>query len=203
MKRINITIIFLFISTLIYSQNSVRKISDNRFIERKNSKDGVVDSLKNTIIPFKYDFIDYKNERLIIRENKLNGLYSLDNKELIPIKFQFILPRKNNRFIIWKENSIHGLSDNNGKIIIPLKYKSVSSIENDDFYITENEKNLNGVYDFNGKNIIPEEYKFYTIDNYRIFATKNNRPQIINLMDSVNNIQLDEKIRLVETRRQY
>lgn len=203
MKRINITIVFLFISTLIYSQNSVRKISDNRFIERKNNKDGVIDSLKNVITPFKYDFIEFKNQRLIIRQNKLNGLYSLDNEKLIPIEFEFILPRKNNRFILWKKNSINGLSDNNGKIIIPVKYKSVYSTENEDFYITENKKNLNGVYDFNGKNIIPEEYKFYTIDNYRLFATKNNKSQIIDLLNSENNIQLNDKIEFVETIRHY
>jgi hypothetical protein len=56
---------------------------------------------------------------------------------------------------------------------------------------------------FNGKNIIPEEFKFYTIDNYRLFATKNNKPQIIDLLNSENNIQLNEKIEFLETIRHY
>jgi hypothetical protein len=202
-KSIITTILFLFFSTLIYSQNFVTKIVDNRFIENKNNKYGVTDSLKNVIIPFKYDFIEYKNQRLIIRNNNLNGLFSLDNIELIPIEFEFILPRKNDRFILWKKESINGLSDINGKIIIPLKYKNVSSIENDAFYLTENENNLNGVYDFNGKNIIPEEYKFYTIDKNMIFATKNNKAQIIDVQNSKNNIELDEKIELIGTVRHY
>jgi hypothetical protein len=133
----------------------------------------------------------------------LNGLFSLDNKELIPIEFEFILPRKNDRFILWKKNSINGLSDTNGKIIIPIKYKRVSSTENDDFYITENKNNLNGVYDYNGKNIIPEEYKFYTIDKNRIFATKDNKARIIDIQNSENNIDLDERIELIETVRHY
>ena len=203
MKSIFLTISLLFFLTSIYSQNSVRKISNNRFIERKNNKDGVTDSLKKVIVPFKYDFIEYINERLIVRNNKLNGLLSLDNKEIIPIEFEFILPRKYNRFILWKTNSINGLSDNNGKIIIPLKYTNVSSTQNDDFYITENENNLNGVYDINGKNIIPEEYKFYTIDNYKIFATKKNKPLIIDIQNSKNNIPLDDNIELIETQRHY
>lgn len=203
MKNIFIVILFSFLPTLIYSQNSVTKIEDNRFIERKDNKYGVTDSLKNIIIPFKYDFIEYQNRRLIIRKNKLNGLFSVNNEELIPIEFEFILTRKNDRFILWKRNSLNGLCDNNGKIVIPINYKGLSSTENDDFYITENEKNLNGVYDINGVNIIPEEYKFYTIDNYRIFATKNSKSQIIDLSNSKNNIQLDEKTDLVETIRHY
>lgn len=202
-KRTISTILFLSISTLIYSQNSKTKIEENRFIERRDNKFGITDSLKNVIIPFKYDFIEFKNQRLIIRNNNLNGLFSLDNKELIPIEFEFILPRKNDRFILWKKNSINGLSDTNGKIIIPIKYKRVSSTENDDFYITENENNLNGVYDYNGKNIIPEEYKFYTVDKNRIFATKDNKARIIDIQNSENNIDLDERIQLIETVRHY
>ena len=203
MKRTISTILFLFLSTLIYSQNSITKIEENRFIERRDNKFGITDSLKNVIIPFKYDFIEFKNQRLIIRNNNLNGLFSIDNKELIPIEFEFILPRKNDRFILWTKTSIFGLSDNNGKIKIPIKYKRVSSTENDDFYITENGNNLNGIYDYNGKNIIPEEYKFYTVDKYRIFATKDNKSQIIDIKNSENNIILDEKIELIETVRHY
>jgi hypothetical protein len=202
-KRTISTILFLFLSTLIYSQNSITKIEENRFIERRDNKFGITDSLKNVIIPFKYDFIEFKNQRLIIRNNNLNGLFSIDNKELIPIEFEFILPRKNDRFILWTKTSIFGLSDNNGKIKIPIKYKRVSSTENDDFYITENGNNLNGIYDYNGKNIIPEEYKFYTVDKYRIFATKDNKSQIIDIKNSENNIILDEKIELIETVRHY
>jgi hypothetical protein len=202
-KRTISTILFLFLSTLIYSQNSITKIEENRFIERRDNKFGITDSLKNVIIPFKYDFIEFKNQRLIIRNNNLNGLFSIDNKELIPIEFEFILPRKNDRFILWTKTSIFGLSDNNGKIKIPIKYKRVSSTENDDFYITENRNNLNGIYDYNGKNIIPEEYKFYTVDKYRIFATKDNKSQIIDIKNSENNIILDEKIELIETVRHY
>jgi hypothetical protein len=150
-KKTISTILFLLLTTFLYSQNSKTKIEENKFIESRENKFGVTDSLKNVIIPFIYDFIEFKNQRLIIRRNNLNGLFSLDNKELLPIEFEFILPRENERFILRTKKSIFGLSDINEKIIIPLQYKSVSSTENDDFYITENGKNLNGVYDYNGK----------------------------------------------------
>ncbi|RDI56837.1 WG repeat-containing protein [Flavobacterium glaciei] len=203
MKKTIPTILFLLLSILIYSQDSKMKIEENRFIERRNNKFGITDSLQNIIIPFKYDFIEYENQRLIVRKNSLNGLFSLENTELVPIEFRFILPRKNDRFILWKNNSTDGLCDANGKIIIPVKYKNVSSTENDDFYITENENNLNGIYDYNGKNIILEEYKFFAVDGYKIFATKHNKAQIIDLQNSKNNIDLDEKIELIETLRHH
>jgi hypothetical protein len=202
-KRTILTILFLFLTIFIYSQNSKTKIEENRFIERRDNKFGITDSLKSIIIPIIYDFIEFKNHRLIVRTNKLNGLLSLDNEQLLPIKFEFILPRKNERFILWTKKSTFGLSDINGKIIIPIKYKSVSSTENDDFYITENGNELNGIYDYNGKNIIPEEYKFYTVDKYRIFAIKDNRSQIVDLKNLENNIILDKKFELIETVRHY
>jgi hypothetical protein len=113
-KRTISTILFLLLTTFIYSQNSKTKIEENRFIERSENKFGITDSLKNVIIPFIYDFIEFKNQRLIIRNNNLNGLLSLDNKQLLPIEFEFILPRKNERFILWTKKSIFGLSDING-----------------------------------------------------------------------------------------
>ncbi len=202
-KRTVSTMLFLLLIMSIYSQSPKMKIDENRFIERKENKFGITDSLKNVIIPFMYDFIEFKNQRLIIRKDNLNGLFSLDNKELLPIEFKFILPRKNGRFILWTKESMFGLSDINGKIIIPIKYKRVSSIENDDFYITENGNNLNGVYDYNGNNIIAEEYKFYTVDKYRIFATKDNISQILDIQNSEKNIILEEKIELIETVSHY
>jgi len=202
MKNTSITILILFIATLTFAQNVVIKIEDNRFIERRNNKYGVTDSLKNIIIPFKYSFIEYKNKRLIIQNNKLNGFFSVDNEMLLPIAFEYILPRKNSRFILFKNHSLNGLSDQNGKLLLALSYKFISS-NNDDFYITKNAKNAYGVYDFNGKNIIPEAYKFYTIDNYKIFATKDNKAQILDLQNLENNLVLDERIELIETIKHY
>lgn len=198
-----LTILFLFQTTFFYSQNSKKKIEENRFIERIENKFGVTDSLKNVIIPFEYDFIRFENQRLVVQRNNSKGLLSLDNKELLPIEFKFILPRKKERFILWTKKSMFGLADSDGKIIIPIKYKELSSIEKDSFYITKNQNNLNGVYDLNGKNLIPEEYKFYTVDNNRIFATKDNKPQIMDILNSKNTVYLDKKSEFIETVRHY
>jgi hypothetical protein len=202
-KRISSTVLFILLSTIIYAQNSKTKIAQNRFIERKNNKFGVTDSLENSIIPFIYDFIEFKNQRLVIRQNNLSGVFSLDYKELIPIEFTFIFARKKERFILVQKNARNGLSDSNGKMILPLQYKSILAIENDHFYLTKNGHAQNGVYDFNGNNIIPEEYTFYTIDQNKLFATKHNEPQILDLQNLKTTIYLDKDVVFIETTKHY
>lgn len=202
MKHPFLVIVILLISLSAFSQSTSQEIVNNRFLVRKENKYGVIDSSKKIIIPFKYDFIEFENERLIVRSNGLHGLLSLDNEELIPIEYKFILPRNKQRFILWTNKSLFGLSDVNGEILIPIKYRQVSSLENHTFYVTENQSNINGVYDYSGKNIIPELYKFYTIDGEKIFATKNNKPQILNLLNAKDTVDLGD-IKLIETVKHY
>jgi hypothetical protein len=157
MKGIILFTFSLLITQLIYAQTE-RELEANRYLRIINNKYGITDSSGKIIIPFIYDYIDYKNTRLIVRKNNMEGLLTMKNEKLIPIKYQFLLPRIN-RFILWGKK-VKGVCDINGKIILPAKYKTVGSTGNDDFYITQNENNLYGVYDSNGKNILQEAYKF-------------------------------------------
>jgi hypothetical protein len=50
-KKTISTILFLFLTTFIYSQNSKTKIEENKFIEREKTN-WVTDSLKNVIIHY-------------------------------------------------------------------------------------------------------------------------------------------------------
>ncbi len=203
MSKLILIILTILFSDIAISQNQKRQIEGNKFIEIKNNKFGVIDSLNKIIVPFIYDFIEYKNSRLIVKNKNLNGVLTTKNELLIPIQHQFILPRRKDRFIIWTKENVFGLSDLNGKTIIPIKYKNIFSIENDDFYITKNKNNLNGVSDFNGNNIIAENYRFYTIDRNKIFAMKNNKPQILDIKKPENNIYLDDNIQFIETTKHY
>jgi len=202
MKFFLLLIITFFLKETIFCQSS-KEIEKNRFIKSKNNKLGITDSLNKVIVPFIYDFIDYKNNRLIVQKNNSQGLITTDNQVILPISYKFILARNYNRFILWTQNSLFGLCDTTGQELIPAKYKNLSSTENDDFYISNNQQNLNGVFNFNGKTILPEAYKFYTIDNYKIFATKDNQPIIINLNNLADNIVLDKEINFIETQRHY
>jgi len=201
MKLTLLSILVFALAGKTFSQQN--RIEENRLLKVKNGKYGVTDTLNKTVVPFDYDFIEYKNNRLIVRKKGLHGLLNIDNHLIIPIKYQFILPRSNNRFILWTPSSVFGLSDADGKTILPVQYKSVSSTENDDFYITKNDKNLNGVYNFDGEKILPEIYRFYTIDGYKIFALKESRPLIINIQNPDETILLDKDIAFVETVRHH
>lgn len=197
-------LIFIFTNiTLLFGQNYKNKIDENIIIEKKNNRYGVVNSLNDIIIPFIYDFIEYKNSVLIVTKGKNSGILSIENKEIVPLKFQYILPRNNNRFILWTKNSEFGLCDYKGKIILPVSYKRVSSNQNDDFYLTEDKNGYCGVYDINGNNIFPEEYIFYTEDNYKIFATKENRSLILDILNPSNTILLEENISFITTSRHF
>jgi hypothetical protein len=151
-----LTILLFALAGQAFSQQ--QRIEENRVLKIRKGKYGVTDTLDKTVVPFVYDYIEYKNRRLIVRRKSLQGLLDTDNRLLIPASYQFILPRSNNRFILWTPNSAFGLSDADGNTILPVQYKYVSSIGNDDFYITQNEQNLNGVYNINGENILPEIY---------------------------------------------
>lgn len=201
MKLILLSIFAFLLAEKSFSQQA--KIETNRFLKVKNAKYGVTDSLNKTVVPFVYEFIEYKNNRLIVRKKGLHGLLTTNNDLVIPVKYQFILPRSNNRFILWTPNSLFGLCDNSGKLILPIKYKSVSSTENDDFYITRNDKSLNGVYTFKGENVLPEVYKFYTLDGYKVFAVKDAQPLILNLQKPDEAVPLDKGIAFVETTRHH
>ncbi len=201
MKLTFLSILFFAIAGQIFSQHN--RIEANRLLKVKGGKYGVTDTFNKTIIPFEYEFIEYKNNRLIVRKNGLHGLLNADNRLITPIKYQFILPRNNNRFILWTPSSVFGLSDADGKTLLPVQYKSVSSTENDDFYITKNDKNLNGVFNFDGEKILPEIYRFYTIDGYKIFAVKDRQPLILNIQNPDETILLDKDIAFVETARHH
>jgi hypothetical protein len=196
-----LSILFFTLTVQTFSQQN--RIEENRLLKVKNGKYGLTDTLNKIIVPSDYDFIEYKNNRLIVSKKSLQGLLTTDNDLIIPIKYQFILPRSNKRFILWTPRSVFGLSDADGKTILPVQYKSVSSTENDDFYITKNDKNLNGVYNFNGEKVLPEIYRFYTIDGYRIFAIDDTQPLILNIQNPEETILLDKDISFVETARHH
>lgn len=83
MKIIILILFTALISTLAFSQNTRTQIEVNRFLKVRENKMGVEDSLGNMIVPFIYNSLEYKNERLIARKNNIYGLLTTDNKELI------------------------------------------------------------------------------------------------------------------------
>ena len=67
--------------------------------------------------------------------------------------------------------------------IIPIRYKSISTLF-DKYYIVQNTESENGLFLENGEKVLNEEYKFYNVFKKTIFATRNNKPLLINLEDA-------------------
>ncbi len=199
MKLVLLTILAFVLAEKAVSQEI--QLEANRFLKVKQRSYGVTDSLDQTVVPFIYELIEYKNNRLIVYKKGLTGLLTLNNEVVLTTNFKFILPRNNNRFILWTPNSQFGLCNQDGQIILPVSYKSVSSTENDDYYITKNEKNLNGVYSFTGEQILPEVYRFYTQDGYKVFAVKDDQPLLLHLQQPDSIVVLDKDIAFVKTTR--
>ncbi len=192
-----------FFLMLSFFAQMPQKLEENRFLKRNNNKFGVTDSTNKIIVPFIYNRIEYKNNRLIVEKQSKQGLITLNNEKVTTNKYRYILPRENNRFLLLTDSSRYGLCDSVGRILIPTKYKHISPTEMDEFYISENDEKLNGVFDFNGNVIFPEIYKFYTIDKYKIFAKCGTQAFILNLKNLSDSIKLDDKIDLIETQRHY
>jgi hypothetical protein len=201
MNKLFLSLVVFLIAEMSFAQET--KIEANRFIKLKNGKVGVTDSLNKTIVPFQYESIEFYNNRLLVRKNGMYGLNTIYNDTILQAIYKYILPRNNNRFILCKTNTLFGLCDNDGKMMLPLIYKNIYSTENDDFYITQNDKNLKGVYNASGENILPEIYQFYTQDGYKIFAVKNGQPLILNFKNPTAELLLDKKIAFVETIRHF
>ena len=154
MKQILLTIFVLALAGKSMSQE--RQIEANRFLKIKDGRYGITDSLGSTVVPFTYDHIDYKGSRLIVRKKELHGLLSLNNDVILPVTYSHILPRAYNRFMLWAAGNRMGLCDMDGNLIIPVTYKTVSSTDNDDYYITKNEQDFSGVYSYTGEKVFPE-----------------------------------------------
>jgi len=201
MKFILLSLLTLMLAGNTFSQRS--KIEENRFLEVRSGKYGLADSLGKPVVPFIYESIEYKNSRLIVRKNGLQGLITTNSEVIIPVKYQFVLPRNNNRFILWTTDSRFGLCDNDGSVILPVRYKGLSSTGNDEFYIARNDRNLYGVYNSNGDNVLPEMFNFFTVDDYKVFAMKDDQPMIIDLQSPKTPLILDTSIAFVNTVRHH
>ncbi len=197
------TLLFLFFSIFVHSQQLLNLLCENRYLVVKDEKFGVADSLNQIIFPIEYQMIEYKHQHFIVKKSDKFGLFTTDNKEILPTKFFFISERQNKRFFVAKSHYKRGLIDVNGHYIIEPKYRSVSAILDDYFYITQNDSKFNGIYDYNGKLVYPEEYKFFTIDNDKIFASKNEQMMILDVLNPEDSIVLDKDITFVYTNRHY
>lgn len=138
------------------------------FISAKfNGKWGVIDSIGNTIIPFKYDEISFNNntdDYIIVKlNNKVGWLDRKTYKEIIPCLYDNIDYFSNNKdFIRVKLDEKYGLLDKSYKAFIPIQFADIVELGNflEVKTISQSYSDCKrGLYDKNtGKEVLPAIY---------------------------------------------
>lgn len=137
------------------SFESVRFIKDKYGIVRgSNSKYGLINRGGDTLVPFKYSYIDYgmTGHYFMIRDGSLEGIMDTTGKEIVKPIYQNLKYYDKN-FIAVKYNERYGFIDSTGTLIVDYKYEKVKEVWND--YVTVRMNNKFGVVRKSGEEVLP------------------------------------------------
>ena len=99
-----------------------RKILGHLIIVKKNEKYGLIDTLKNIIIPLEYDAIKYLTTDIFkVKKGNYYGLLSIQNKVITEIEYEDIDFFKDGLVRV-KKNGLYGFINQLGETIIACKY---------------------------------------------------------------------------------
>ena len=113
----------------------------NLIMVKKNEKYGIIDTLKNILIPTDYDRLDYEGKGLFkAKKGDKFGLINLKNEQLTPFQYDEILSL-NKGFIKVKKQGYFGFINEKGQEVIPCIYnKTESQFTNRLMKVTRDEK---------------------------------------------------------------
>jgi hypothetical protein len=118
--------------------------SDGTFILLKMSdngkKYGMIDTLGNTIIPFRYDKIHpLSNDLAIVELNKKMGIVDRTGNLVLPIEYELIHPFVNGVLLV-RKNSKFGLLNEQLKVVEPLVHSHYRVLSNDEYKFYETQQ---------------------------------------------------------------
>jgi len=160
MKLAIVTLIFFFINLVGQNSNSY----DGKLYKFRDVKTllyGVEDSLRNVVVPAKYDrvWIGYKENGVRVKLNGKWGMINLDGKEVIPIKYKaFKGVNFKNINVTLDFNNKYGVIDNSGNIIIPFDYDDLTFTLKLNYVFSKN-SNLVGLINDKNEVLIKNEYE--------------------------------------------
>lgn len=127
-----------------------------------DGKWGVLDTLKNIIIPFKYDLIWGSSRGYKVEIDKKQGYIDYNGKEIIPIQYQSAYETEDGRIKV-KLNDKYGFIDWSGREIIPIKYDRIEELRGNFLKVTLNRRM--GVIDKEGREMIPPIHEWVWMDS--------------------------------------
>ena len=108
------------------------KKGNNRIRVSKDNKWGIIDTLGNIIVPFRYSSIKYlPNNQMLVSANRKYGLLDInsDYKEFIPTEYDWISQNTENSFSV-KLNDKYGIIDAENNIIVPIENDFIDEYSN-------------------------------------------------------------------------
>ena len=160
-------------STIWYNEIVYRPLS-NTFIVSLNDKKSLLNSIGNTIIPFKYKTIEecWDGHYTVSKDNILYGVINQTQKTIIPFEYNSISIFFNSDRLRVSKYGQEGIIDTNGNVIIPTMYKRI--IISEDGYIV-NIDHKYGFVDNNNYIKIPCIYDdLNRMEGASYFKAKNN-----------------------------
>lgn len=166
--------------------------------DQLNNKVGIINSKGEFIIKCKYDEIKQVESFFIAKINNKKGFISASDSIIKPFIYDDIYfnyfddavafgdNNLGDNYIVKKDNLFGVINPNSENETIPIRYKNIRTLF-DSYYIVQNSENKNGLFFKNGEKILDEEFKFYNVFSKTIFATKNNKPFLINLEEEKHN----------------
>lgn len=153
----------------------------------KDNKIGVIDTLNNTILPTKFDYIKFDNDLIIAEIKGTNYLYNFKGKQISNLQFSEISNFTNNKAIISFQNRTNSIIDNKANVILKsIKNYSFERVLNDDLFLIKNKLNSKeGIINSKGEFIIKCKYDELKQVKYFFIAKSNNKKGFISLTDSI------------------
>ncbi len=139
------------------------------FLASKNHLWGVFDSLGNTVLPNKYNKIEYNsggrgNESFVIEKDGKWGYISIDGNTIPPIYDSITVHQWHLKCLIVQLGERFGLVSTKGEVLLPIEYLSISIepirglLTYNGFVYVKSEDGF-GIYSDAGSCIIKPEYK--------------------------------------------
>ena len=161
------------------SYSYINNFKEKYLIICLGNKFALIDSFKNTIIPFgRWDKIHAYDNYLRVYKNNHSELIDIDGKTILPFnqyKMLTFCDINKNLFEASKDDH-YGIIDTKAKIIVPFMYDDLDELPNGNFLVELNENY--GVIDKNNNIIIPIEFEEleWNEDELMYLGLKNNKP---------------------------
>ena len=141
MRKTLLTIVFLSICTLAFSQENLFIVEDPI-----TGLKGCMNLSREIVVPYDYEELEYLGEGYFITvKNSKVGMIDSQGKVCIPNLYGYgVLADINNKVLYASKNWEYGLIDFNNNILIPFQYDDIYAERKEDVLIVKK----NGKYGF-------------------------------------------------------